>query len=206
LVFALLLNKELEGFTPVFDTGLAKDLSWIVIVFLIPWVVFSLKIGKEYLEAVKQNIPIIWDRGDKNVKEQLDVDYAKLVFDTLDSRGRSAALYAMHVFDLLEQDKLTPEVRDMISEKAGEVRVSSLSDLFNAEGATGFSEIAADLSREELVTDIREIMTLDAYQQLIELHAERVIEASRKSEIEKMELAKAIGLMPPNAPLVKKLV
>jgi HEAT repeat protein len=48
-------------------------------------------------------------------------------------------------------------------------------------------------------------MSLDAYQQLIGLHAERVIEASRKSEIEKMELAKAIGLMPPNARLVEKL-
>jgi ATP/ADP translocase len=205
LIFALLLNKELEGFTPVFDTDLAKNLSWIVIVLLIPWVVFSLKIGKEYLEAIKRNIPIIWDRGDKRVKEQLDVDYAKLIFDTMDSRSRSAALYAMHLFDLLEQDKLSPEIRDMISEKAGEVKVSSLSDLFNAEGATGFPETADDLSREDLVTNIREIMSLDAYQQLIQLHAERVIEASRKSEIEKMELAKAIGLMAPNAPLVEKL-
>ena len=205
LAFALLLNKEVKYLTPIFDPGLAKNLSWIVIGLLIPWAVFSLKIGKKYLDAIKQNIPIIWDRGDKNVKEQLDVDYAKLVFDTMDSRSRSAALYAMHLFDLLEQDKLSPEIRDMISEKAGEVKVSSLSDLFNAEGATGFPETADDLSREDLVTNIREIMSLDAYQQLIKLHAEKVIEASRESEIEKMELAKAIGLMAPNAPLVETL-
>jgi ATP/ADP translocase len=205
LAFALLLNKEVDYLTPIFDVGLAKNLSWIVIGLLVPWAVISLKIGQKYLDAIKQNVPIIWDRGDKNVQEQLDVDYAKLVFDTMDSRSRSAALYAMHLFDLLEQDKLSPEVRDMISAKAGEVKVSSLSDLFNAEGATGLPETAADLSREDLVTNIREIMSLDDYQQLINVHADRVIEASRKWEIEKMELAKAIGLMAPNAPLVAKL-
>jgi hypothetical protein len=48
-------------------------------------------------------------------------------------------------------------------------------------------------------------MSLDDYQQLINVHADKVIEDSRKSEIEKMELAKAIGLMAPNAPLVAKL-
>ncbi|MDH4270516.1 MAG: MFS transporter, partial [Candidatus Aminicenantes bacterium] len=205
LAFALLLNKEVDYLTPIFDVGLAKSLSWIVIGLLVPWAVVSLKVGQKYLDAIKQNVPIIWDRGDKNVQEQLDVDYAKLVFDTMDSRSRSAALYAMHLFDLLEQDKLSPEIRDMISAKAGEVKVSSLSDLFNAEGATGLPETAEDLSREDLVSNIREIMSLDAYQQLINLHADKVIESSRKSEIEKMELAKAIGLMAPNAPLVEKL-
>jgi len=194
LAFALLLNKEVDYLTPKFDVGLAKSLSWIVIGFLIPWAFFSFKVGQKYLEA-----------SDKNVQAQLDVDYAKLVFDTMDSRGRSEALYAMHLFDLLEQDKLSPEIRDMISAKAGEVKVSSLSDLFNAEGATALPETGADLSREDLVTSIREIMSLDNYQELIKSHADKVIEDSRKSEVEKMELAKAIGLMAPDAPLVAKL-
>ena len=205
LAFALLLNKEVDYLTPKFDVGLAKSLSWIVIGFIIPWAFFSFKVGQKYLEAIKQNVPIIWDRGDKNVQDQLDVDYAKLVFDTMDSRGRSEALYAMHLFDLLEQDKLSPEVRDMISAMAGEVKVSSLSDLFNAEGATALPETGADLSREDLVIFIREIMSLDNYQQLIRSHADKVIEDSRKSEVEKMELAKAIGLMGPDAPLAAKL-
>jgi len=205
LIFALMLNKEVDYLTPVFDSGLAKDLSWIVIIFLIPWAIFGLKIGKMYLSAVAANIPRKPDRGDKNVTEQLDVDYIKQVFDMVDSRNRSSVLYAMNLFDLLEQNKLTPEIKEMISEKSGEVKGSSLSGLFEAEGAVGFEVSADEISREDLVTNIREIMTLDAYQQLMKLHAERVFEESRKSEIEKMELAKAIGLMSPDAPLVEKL-
>ncbi len=205
LAFALILNKEVVYLTPVFDSGLAKDLSWIVIVFLIPWAIFGFKIGKKYLAAIAENIPRMRDRGDRTVTEQLDVDYIKQVFDMVDSRNRSSVLYAMNLFDLLEQNKLTPEIKEMISEKSGEVKGSSLSGLFEAEGAVGFEESADEISREDLVTNIREIMTLDAYQQLMKLHAEKVFEESRKSEIEKMELAKAIGLMSPDAPLVEKL-
>jgi hypothetical protein len=139
------------------------------------------------------------------VTEKLDVDYTKLVFDTIESKNRSSVLYAMHLFDLLEQDKLTPEVKTMISQKADEVKVSSLSDLFNAEGATWFPEIDDDISQEAFITDIREIMSSDVYQQLIELYAEQVMEESADSEIAKMEMAKAIGLMDPNSPLVEKL-
>jgi AAA family ATP:ADP antiporter len=204
-LFALSLEKEVEYLTPVFDPGLAKDLLWGVIVFLILWVIFSLKIYKEYINAVRQNIKIKWKRADKTVTEKLDVDYTKLVFDTIESKNRSSVLYAMHLFDLLEQDKLTPEVKTMISQKADEVKVSSLSDLFNAEGATWFPEIDDDISQEAFITDIREIMSSDIYQQLIELHAEQVMEESADSEIAKMEMAKAIGLMDPNSPLVEKL-
>jgi AAA family ATP:ADP antiporter len=205
LVFALLLDKEVKYLTPVFDPGLAKNLSWIIIAFLIPWTVFALKIGKMYLKAIVENIPRMRDRGDRTVTEQLDVDYIKQVFDMVDSRNRSAVLYAMNLFDLLEQNKLTPEIKEMISEKSGEVKGSSLSGLFDAEGAAGFQETADEISRADLVTNIREIMSMDAYQQLIKLHAEKVFEESKKSEIEKMELAKAIGLMPPDAPLVENL-
>jgi hypothetical protein len=205
LVFALLLNKEVKFLTPVFDAGLAKQLSWIVIAFLIPWVVLSLKIGREYINAINRSIKVKWDRVDQSVMEQLDVDSAKEIFDAVESRDRSAALYAMHVFDLLQRDKLTPEIKNMISEKSGEVKVSSLSDLFNAEGAAGFPETAEDIRQEDLVTDIRETMSLDAYQELMEWHAGNVMAESQKSEVEKMELAKAIGLMSPDAPLTDRL-
>jgi len=205
LAFALLLNKEVKYLTPMFDPGLAKNLSWIVIAFLVPWAVFSLKIGKEYVRTINRSIKMKWDRVDQSMREQLDVDSAKEIFDAMESRNRSSVLYAMHVFDLLQRDKLSPEIKNMISEKAGEVRVSSLSDLFNAEGAAGFPETAEDIRQEDLVTDIRETMSLDAYQELMERHAGNVMTESRKSEVEKMELAKAIGLMSPDAPLTDRL-
>jgi AAA family ATP:ADP antiporter len=206
LGFAHLLKKQVDFLTPVFDVDLGKRLSWIVIAFLIPWVVFSLKIGREYVRTIDRKVKVKWDRVDQSVHEQLDVDSAKEIFDALESRNRSSVLYAMHIFDLLQRDKLSPELRDMILEKAGEVKVSSLSDLFNAEGAPGFPQTAKDIRPEDLITDIRETMSLDAYQQVMERHAGKVMADSQRSEVEKMELAKAIGLMSPDAPLTDRLI
>lgn len=205
LVIALLLHKEIEGFTPVLDSGLSKDLIWGILVLLAFWVIISLKIGKEYLDAIRKNIKIKWARADKDLAEKLDVDYTKLVFDTIESKGRSSVLYAMHLYDLLEKDKLTPEIKDMISQKADEVKASSLGDMFNAEGASWFPDTDDDISQENLIKDIREIVSLDAYQQVMGLHTEQVGGKSEKSEIDRMEMAKAIGLMEPDAPLVDNL-
>ncbi len=205
LLFALTLNKEVDYLTPVFDPELSKDLIWGVIAFLILWVIISLRIGKEYYRTITEKIKIKWSNAYKDVAEKLDVDYIKLVFDTIESKNRSSVLYAMHLFDLLERDKLTPEIKKMISQKADEATASSLGDLFNAEGASWFPEIDDDITQESFITDIREVMSSDAYQHVMRLHAEGIMEKSERSEIEKMELAKAIGLMSPDVPLVKKL-
>ena len=205
LLFAVLLHKEVNYLTPVFDTGLAKQLSWVVLVFLVPWLIFSLRVGREYVGTINRSVKLKWERVDHSLLDELDVDSAKEIFDAVESRNRSSVLYAMHVFDLLQRDKLTPEIRTMISEKAGEVRVSSISDLFNAEGAAGFPETDEEIRQEDLVTDIRETMSLDAYQELMERHAGNVMAESQKSLVEKMELAKAIGLMSPEAPLTERL-
>jgi hypothetical protein len=146
-----------------------------------------------------------WRNAYKDVAEKLDEDYAKLLVDTIDSKDRSSVLYAMYLLDLLERDKLTPEIKKMISQKADEVTASSLGDLFSAEGATWFPEIDDDIAQEDFITNIREIMSSDAYQQVMRLYVEAMMEKSEASETEKMEIAKAIGLMDPDAPLVKKL-
>ena len=205
LIYALFLNKEVKYLTPVFDIELAKSLIWVIIGFLVIWTILSLKIFQEYVNAIRQNVKIKWGRADKDVAEKLDVDYTKLVFDTIESRNRSSVLYAMHLYDLLEKDKLTPEIKEMITQKADEVKALSLGDLFNAEGASWFPDVDDDISQENLIKDIREIVSLDAYQQVMGLHAEQVMEEGDKSETERMEMAKAIGMMEPDAPLVKKL-
>jgi hypothetical protein len=205
LVIALILKKEVEGYTPVLDPGLSKDLIWGILALLVLWVIISLKIGHEYLGVIRKNIQVKWGRADKDVAEKLDVDYTKLVFDTIESKNRSSVLYAMHLYDLLEKDKLTPEIKEMITQKADEVKAASLGDLFNAEGASWFPDVDDDINQESLIKDIREIVSLDAYQQVMGLHAEQVMEEGDKSETERMEMAKAIGLMEPDAPLVKRL-
>ncbi len=196
---------EVPYMSPVKDPKLAEYLTWGIIAFLIIWVVLNLRVSREYISMVSENIPIRWSRVDKSLAETVDIDYTKMLFDTVESRNRSSVLYAMHIFDLLERDKLTPEIKKMISQKVDEVKVSSLSELFEAEGATWFPDIDDDISQESLISDIREIMSLDSYQKLMKIHADKVLAESRKSEIERMELAKAIGMMDPNSDLVGRL-
>ena len=205
LVFAIIMHKEVDYLTPVFDPELAKSLSWIVIACLIPWVIFSLKVGREYVAAIAGSIKQKWERVDQAVTAQLDVDSAKVVFDLMESRNRSSVIWNMHVFDLMQQGKLTPEIKEMIASKADDARALSLSDLFNAEGCAASPETAGEVCEADLITDVREILSMDSYQELMSGHADRVMEESAKSEVEKMELAKAIGLMDRDAPMVARL-
>lgn len=205
IIIALSLNKELEGLTPVLDPDLSKDLVWGILVLLVLWVIISLKIGHEYLAVIRKNIPRKWKRVDKDLADKVDVDYTKLVFDTIESKDRSSVLYAMHLYDLLEKDKLTPEIKEMITQKSDEVKTSSLADLFNAEGASWFPGEDDIHSQENLIKDIREIVSLDSYQKVMGQHADHVMQERGKSETERMEMAKAIGMMEPDAPLADKL-
>ncbi len=180
-------------------------ISILSIVFLGIWVILNLKISLEYVSIIKENIKIKWVSGDKAVSEKLDVDYTKLIFDTLESKNRSSVLYALHVFDLLQHEKLSPEVKQVISQKSDTLKAISIGDMFGAEGASVISESEEDFDKEVLKTDINEIMSLDAYQKVMKIHADQVMDKSKEAEIEKMELAKAIGLMNPDSPMADKL-
>jgi len=180
--------------------------SVIAVVFIIAWVFANLKVSKEYTNIVKQKLEMKWDRGDKLVAEKMDVDYTKLVFDTIESRDRSSVLYAMHLFDLIKQDKLTPEVRKLISYKAGERRVSSLGGLFESGETTLVPETDDMLSEEVLGKEVQEIMSLDVYQEVMKGYIDKVlVDETGDTETSKMEVAKAIGLMESHSPLAQKL-
>lgn len=204
-VFALLLNKEVESLTPYFDPELARYLSWVVIAFLVPWAIFGLKIGKEYLDILKRNIRPLWNRVERDLTEKVDVEYAKLVFDTIDSQNYSSVLYALHLFDLLEQDKLSPDIKKIIAEKSGEVQATALSDRFDAEGAARFSEISDEFLPKDIQAEIPIIMSSADYQQVMKPYLEKILRESQGSKIHKMELAKAIGLMNADSPLAGQL-
>lgn len=205
LIFALLLNKEVEGLTPRFDPELARNLSWVIIAFLIPWIVFSLKIGKEYLATLKENIQPLWDRAEKGLIEKVDVEYAKLVFDTIDSQNYSSVLYALHLFDLLAQNRLSPDIKKIIAEKTQEVRAKALNDRFEPGAAALFPETLDEFCPDDIMTEIPIILSSDAYQRVMKSYLKRVLEEGPGSKIHKMELAKAIGLMGPDSPLADSL-
>jgi hypothetical protein len=102
-------------------------------VLIFGWIVLTLRASREYVNSVKQKLSRKWERADQLVKEELDVDFAKLVFDTLESKDRSSDLYAMHVFELMKRGKLTPELRQLLSQRSEEATPSSLSAFFEAD-------------------------------------------------------------------------
>ncbi len=183
-----------------------RVISLTVIGVIAVWIYLNLRGGREYANLVKKRLELKWERGDKLVAEKMDVDFTKLVFDTLESKNRSSVLYALHLFDLINQDKLTPEVKKLISYKADEVRVSSLGTLFEqAEtglGPTGQDELGEDVLKKE----VAEIMALDVYQSLLKDYIEKTLEdKGEASTVARLEAAKAIGLMDPSAPAAEKL-
>jgi len=180
--------------------------SAMIVVFILAWTFFNLKISKEYTNTVKQKLEVKWERADRLVTEKVDLNYTKLVFDTLESKNRSSVLYAMNLLDLIKQNKLTPEVKKLISYKSDEVRVSSLGTLFE-DGETSLGPETDDYIREEVLEkEVKEIMSLDVYQKLMEGYFEKVlVDESKEAETAKMEAAKAIGLMESHSPLIQKL-
>ena len=198
LVFAIALNKRINDLTPWFDPTLARYLSLVVIVFLIPWILLARKLGKAYLAAVKENIQPLWDRGEEII-DKVDVEYAKLVFDTIDSRNYSSALYALHLFDLLAQRKLSPELRNAIAVKSEGVRARALSDRLEPGASALVPEALDDLPLDDIVSEIPIILSSETYQQVMRSYVDRLLDRGPDAEVEKMEMAKAIGLMAPDS-------
>jgi ATP:ADP antiporter, AAA family len=199
LIFAIALNKRVKGLTPWFDPTLAKDLSWVVIAFLVPWILLARKLGQAYLAAVKENIQPLWDRGSEIIAGKVDVEFAKLVFDTIDSRNYSSALYALHLFDLLAQRKLSPELRNAIAVKSEEIQARALSDRLEPGASALVPEALDDLPLDDIISEIPIILSSETYQQVMSTYVERLLDRGPDAEVEKMELAKAVGLMAPDS-------
>lgn len=180
--------------------------SFISVLFILGWIVLNLKASREYTNTVKQKLEMKWERVDRAVAEKMDIDYTKLVFDTLESKNRSSILYAMHLFDLIKQDKLSPELRKLISYKSDEMKASSLGALFESQDTTLFPDTEDVIDDKALEKDVKEIMSLDVYQELMKSYFEKTItDESKEAVTARMELAKAIGLMESHSPLVQKL-
>lgn len=205
LVFALAMNKQVEGLTPLFNYQLARYLSWVLIAFLLAWIWIGLKVGRQYLAILKENIQPLWEPPGPGLAEKVDVEYAKLVFDTVDSRNYSSVLYALHLFDLLAQNRLTPDLQKVISAKTEEVRARALSDRLETGSEALVPAVLNDLPAADMRTEIPIILSLEAYQRVMGPYAEELLERGPEAEVEKMELAKAIGLMSPVSALAGRL-
>jgi len=188
------------------DVGLVRDVSLIIIVFIGVWVWFGFRVTREYVTIVKDNLHIKWHDADRLITAKIDVDMTKAVFDTLQSRERSSVLYTMNLFDLIKREKMTPELKSLISIKGNELRARSMDSLLDVTGESLLPEIDDSLEPEELDAQIREIMALDVYQELIKEKIEKATrEKGGRAEVSRMEAAKVMGMMEPGIPLLKEL-
>jgi AAA family ATP:ADP antiporter len=180
--------------------------STISIVFILAWIVLNVRLSKEYTNIVKQKMPQQWESPDKIIDAKLDVGFMKQVLDTLEDKERSSVLYAMDVFDLIKQDKLTPDVKKLIGYKQDEMRVISMGMLFEG-SETGISpEISEELDEDVLFKEIKEVMALDVYQEVMKDYIEKVLDTKEEeAEIGRMEIAKVLGFMDTQSPIVEKL-
>jgi len=183
-----------------------RAISLVSVCFLIAWIFLNLKVSKAYVSTVKGKLEKEWERGDRIVDRAMDVETAKLVFDTLGSKDRSSNLYAMHLYDLLRKDKLTPEIKKLVGYESDEIRTASLGVLMEAEESPWTVHPDEELPADVLEKEIGEIMELESYQRLMKDFADRIVtEKGSDAETSKMELAKAISLMDSRSPLAASL-
>jgi len=175
--------------------------------FLFAWIVLGRRVVREYIEVVKSHLHLRWPDADKRVLENVDLDATKLVFDTLESRSRSSVLFAMNLMDLIDKDKWTPELREIIATRSSEIEAGSMDALLGLDGTSLVPEADDALDERFLGVQVREIMNLDVYQTLMERQVvETTRETAASAETSQMEIAKALGMMRPDAPLVRGLL
>lgn len=183
-----------------------RQMSFITIIFILIWVILIALIFREYVGIVKKKLSIKWHDADKLVMEKIDVDMTKLVFDTIQSKERSSVLYAMNLFDLIKRKSLSPELKKIISQKSDEIRASSMDSLLELDGEVLVPEADDALDDESLDVQIKEIMSLDVYQELMKEHIDKIVSmGDKEDEVSRMEAAKFLGMMDPSSPLIHNL-
>ncbi|MHB8054818.1 MAG: Npt1/Npt2 family nucleotide transporter [Candidatus Aminicenantales bacterium] len=184
----------------------AARMSFVTIAIIVFWLLLLVRIGRRYLPAIRENLVPSRPDAERVVREQTRADTAKQLLDLLESRDRSSVLYAYNLFDLLKAEKLTPELRQLLSDKSAEVRASSFDTLLDAD----YEELGPDwgetADQDTLDVIVREVLALEAYQSVMRRPFEEVAASDAPAlEVEQMELAKALGMMPADAPLTENL-
>jgi AAA family ATP:ADP antiporter len=158
----MFVNKLAKGFAAVLlllgvtllDFGV-KQISYVVVFFVFVWIGLNWMVTREYVGIVKKNLQIKWQDADVFISDKIDVDMTKLVFDTLYNKQRSGVLYAMNVFDLIKSERLSPELKRIVSNKCDEIRAFSMDSLLELDGEALLPEMDDSIEPEDLDTQIK---------------------------------------------------
>jgi AAA family ATP:ADP antiporter len=221
VVIDLFINKFADAFAALLNFvaiavfGLSvsspadmRALSGITLAFILAWAILNRNLIREYVATIRRNLTVSRPDADQLVLGRIDVAATKLVFDTLESRNRSSVLYAMNLLDLVGKDKLSPELKAIISAKSSEVQAGAFDALLDIPGETLVPDWEDVLDDADLGAEIREVLSLDVYQTVMREHVRTVASAETRSEtdaVAQMEVAKALGMMSGDAPLVGAL-
>jgi len=157
------------------------------------WLIYA-----EYLGIVKKDLSRHWQEGRRVVDANVDIDATRLVFDTLQSREKSSALYAMNLFQLVRKGELTPELVSIINLKEDELTARSMDAVLDVGGEVFYQGAEETMADKDFEVQVREILALDAYKTVMGRHLKNLAEERPKSEAERMEAAKLMGLMEPS--------
>jgi hypothetical protein len=90
--------------------------------------------------------------------------------------------------------------------KTSEVRAGSLDGLLEVGGTSFVPDWEDAIEDKDMDKEVREILSLDVYQQLMKDRVEKIAEdQSENAVVAQMEIAKALGMMAADAPLVQNL-
>lgn len=175
-----------------------RQLGIFVIGFTILAIILAWSIHSEYLSTVKRDLSRKWQDAHKVVATHVDMDSARLIVDTLQSREKSSTLYAMNLFDLVQKEKLSPDLMAILSTKEGELKARAMDSLLDVGGEVIYQGIEETVADKEVETIAQEVMSLDSYELVMEKRLGDLSRNEAASELERMEAAKLVGLMKPS--------
>jgi ATP:ADP antiporter, AAA family len=189
VLILLILNGLRAGF---------RWLSLLAVLLALAWIGFVRAVGAEYVAMVKSGLHRKWEDGNRIVEDRVDIDLIRLVFDTVRSRDRSSLLYAMNLLELLEKERLTPELKEIIACREDEIRARTIGCLLDAGGETIYPEIGQKLTKDEAEAGLERLVSPEAARKVLGRFLEKAVEGEPlDSEITRMESAKILGRLAP---------
>jgi AAA family ATP:ADP antiporter len=175
-----------------------RALGILVVGFTLIWIILVWIIYAEYLSVMKKDLARKWQDAHKLIDEHVDVDRARLIVDTIQSREKSSMLYAMNLFELVKTERLTPELMEIMGLKEDELKARSMDSLLDVGGEVFYRGVGEALSDKDFEVQVREIMGLDSFKLVMGQRLAEIVGKKTASEVERMEAARLIGQMEPS--------
>jgi AAA family ATP:ADP antiporter len=171
------------------------EIAYFVVALAAVWIILTGIIYAEYTGALKGDLQRIWQEAHKKLEANVDVESIGLVVDLLQSRERSTALYLMNLFRIVQKEKLTPELKEVLAAKEDELKARSMDSLLDVGGEMLHPEFEETTPDRDLATVIEEVFQLDTFKTLMGRKLSEIVDHAMDSEVSRMEAALLTGLM-----------